>query len=198
MLKIGLTGGIASGKSTVSRMLKKRGLPIVDADVCAREVVEPGESAYRQIVETFGREVLLEDGTLNRKRLGEMVFADEEKRKQLNAIVHPEVRKRMLEKVAACEAAQEKAVVLDIPLLIESRLTSWVDKVIVVYVPQEVELKRLMARDHLSEAEALLRIRAQMPLEEKKAYADVVIDNSGSLAQTEKQLDMILKEWSLA
>ena len=197
MLRIGLTGGIASGKSTVSNMLRKRSIPIVDADVCAREVVEPGEAAYLQIVETFGRDILFPDGTIDRKQLGQIIFSDEEKRKRLNGIVHPEVRKRMLSKVTDFKNAGEKAVVLDIPLLIESRLTDWVDKVIVVYVPREVELTRLMERDHISQDAALMRMNAQMPLDDKKKYADVIIDNSGTISETENQLEVVLKDWGL-
>ncbi|MGV3488695.1 MAG: dephospho-CoA kinase [Tuberibacillus sp.] len=197
MLRIGLTGGIASGKSTVSNMIRKRQIPIVDADVCAREVVRPGETAYQQIVETFGRDILFPNGSIDRKKLGQIIFSDEDKRQKLNGIVHPEVRKRMLEKVIECEKVGEKAVVLDIPLLIESRLMDWVDKIIVVYVPREVELARLMKRDHISEEAALLRMNAQMPLEDKKKYADVVIDNSGSLDDTENQLDDVLRDWGL-
>jgi len=197
LLRIGLTGGIASGKSTVSNMLRKRSIPIVDADVCAREVVEPGEAAYLQIVETFGRDILFPDGTIDRKQLGQIIFSDEEKRKRLNGIVHPEVRKRMLSKVTDFKNAGEKAVVLDIPLLIESRLTDWVDKVIVVYVPREVELTRLMERDHISQDAALMRMNAQMPLDDKKKYADVIIDNSGTISETENQLEVVLKDWGL-
>lgn len=197
MLRIGLTGGIASGKSTVARMLREYAIPIVDADVCAREVVEPGEAAYQKIIETFGETILHPDRTLNRKQLGEIIFNDEEKRKQLNAIVHPEVRKRMLEKAAAYEQASEPAVVLDIPLLIESKLTDWVDKVMVVYVPRDMQLARLMARDQSTKDEAMARISSQLPLDEKKKYADCLIDNSGTIEETKEQLQHILKEWGL-
>ena len=197
MLKIGLTGGIASGKSTVSRMIREHSIPIVDADICAREVVEPGEEAYKKIAETFGKGILNSDGTINRKQLGEIIFPNEDKRKQLNAIVHPEVRKRMLSKVEECESSGEKACVLDIPILIESNLMNWVDKILVVYVPIHVQQKRLMERDQLVEEAALARINAQMPLDEKKQYADAIIDNSGAMEETKKQLEAILKEWGL-
>lgn len=197
MKRIGLTGGIASGKSTVSNMIKDLGIPIVDADVAAREVVKPGEAAYEQIVAHFGETILAEYQTLNRKQLGRLIFENEKERMALNAIVHPQVRKWMLEKVEAYKQKREAAVVLDIPLLIESRLTDWVEKVIVVYVPYDLQLERLMERDRLSKDEAMGRIHTQMPLEEKKAHADRVIDNSGSMANTRTQLEEILKRWSV-
>jgi len=197
MMRIGLTGGIASGKSTVSRMFQSFGIPVVDADVAARKVVEPGAEAYEPIIARFGTDILREDGTIDRKKLGALVFADEEKRLALNAIVHPAVRKVMLSEVEECARRGEKAVVLDIPLLFESRLTDWVDKIIVVYVPYRLQLERLMARNQFTKNEAELRIQAQMPLEEKKERADAVIDNSGTVAETRRQLQRLLQEWQL-
>jgi dephospho-CoA kinase len=197
MLKIGLTGGIASGKSTVSNMLRTLSFPIVDADVCAREVVNPGETAYNKIVDVFGEHILLADGTINRKRLGEIIFKDGTKRTTLNGIVHPEVRKLMRKKVEEYEHAGESAVVLDIPLLIESQLLDWVDKVLVVYVPQDIQLNRLMVRDQLTREAAMERIQSQLPLDEKRKYADVLIDNSGTIEETNLQLNDILRKWGL-
>ncbi|MED4313166.1 dephospho-CoA kinase [Heyndrickxia coagulans] len=194
---IGLTGGIASGKSTVSNMLKAKGFTIVDADIAARKVVEPGEPAYEQIIEAFGKGILLEDLTIDRKKLGALIFADEALRMKLNSIVHPAVRAWMTrEKDRAIENG-EKTVFLDIPLLFESRLTYMVERTILVYVDEETQLKRLMARNGLSEKEAQMRIRAQMPLSEKKALADAVIDNNGSPEETKQQLEKIVSDWQL-
>jgi dephospho-CoA kinase len=195
-LIIGLTGGIASGKSTVSRMLLEYGIPVIDADIEARRVVEKGEKAYLQIVETFGEGILATDGEIDRGKLGSIVFHDEEKRLQLNAIVHPAVRDRMnMEKVRLLDAGQT-VVVLDIPLLFESKLTHLVEKVLLVYVEENVQLERLMVRNHLSEADALARIQSQMPLKEKLALADEVINNNGSIEETREQLLRILDKWN--
>ncbi|MCY7779932.1 dephospho-CoA kinase [Bacillus haynesii] len=195
-LVIGLTGGIASGKSTVAQMFQQCGITVVDADVIAKEAVEQGMPAYQKIAETFGEGVLLETGDIDRRKLGEIVFANEEKRMQLNAIVHPEVRKMMIKQRDEAIRAGERFVVLDIPLLYESGLERLTDKVIVVWVPRELQLERLMKRNQLNEDEALKRIHAQHSLEEKKKRADAVIDNSGSLKDTEAQLHQLLDTWS--
>lgn len=195
-LTIGLTGGIASGKSTVANMLKEWNISVVDADRIAREVVNVGEEAYVRIVETFGKDILQENGEIDRAKLGTLIFQDEEKRKQLNAIVHPAVRKKMLDE--RDEILKKKpVVVLDIPLLFESNLTHFVDKIIVVYVDDATQLERLMKRNGFSQEDALARIRSQMPLSEKKAYADAVIDNNGTIDQTRQQLLTILSEWDV-
>ncbi|MCY7755472.1 dephospho-CoA kinase [Bacillus haynesii] len=195
-LVIGLTGGIASGKSTVAQMFQQCGITVVDADVIAKEAVEQGMPAYQKIAETFGQGVLLETGDIDRRKLGEIVFANEEKRMQLNAIVHPEVRKMMIKQRDEAIRAGERFVVLDIPLLYESGLEHLTDKVIVVWVPLELQLERLMKRNQLNEDEALNRIHAQHSLDEKKKRADAVIDNSGSLKDTEAQLHQLLDTWS--
>lgn len=198
MMRIGLTGGISSGKSTVSKMIKALGFPIIDADQLARDVVKPGENAYLKIVQAFGKDILLDDGTLNRKRLGDIIFSDETKRKQLNEIVHPEIRARMLSEMDAYEnEGKTKAVVLDIPLLIESQLMHFVEKIILVYVDEEIQCQRLMTRDELSREEAQLRMAAQMSLKDKIPYADVVIDNNGSIASTKQQLRTIFASWNI-
>ncbi|MCY7791620.1 dephospho-CoA kinase [Bacillus haynesii] len=195
-LVIGLTGGIASGKSTVAQMFQQCGITVVDADVIAKEAVEQGMPAYQKIAETFGQGVLLETGDIDRRKLGEIVFANEEKRLRLNAIVHPEVRKMMIKQRDEAIRAGERFVVLDIPLLYESGLEHLTDKVIVVWVPLELQLERLMKRNQLNEDEALNRIHAQHSLDEKKKRADAVIDNSGSLKDTEAQLHQLLDTWS--
>ncbi|MFI8720216.1 dephospho-CoA kinase [Bacillus altitudinis] len=194
-LVIGLTGGIASGKSTVSQMIKEKGIRVVDADIIANEAVSKGSAALHQIVQTFGEEVLLPNGELNRQQLGAIIFSDEEKRKKLNAIVHPEVRKEMLEQRDEGVSNNETFVVLDIPLLFESKLEGLVDRIIVVYTTPELQLSRLMNRNDLSEEEALNRIHSQQPLEEKCQKADRVIENTKDLAFIRKQLENILNEW---
>lgn len=194
-LVIGLTGGIASGKSTVSQMIKEKGIRVVDADIIAKEAVSKGSAALHQIVQTFGEEVLLPNGELNRQQLGTIIFSDEEKRKQLNAIVHPEVRKEMLEQRDEGVSNNETFVVLDIPLLFESKLEGLVDRIIVVYTTPELQLSRLMNRNDLSEEEALNRIHSQQSLEEKCQKADRVIENTKDLAFIRKQLENILNEW---
>ncbi|WJQ09909.1 dephospho-CoA kinase [Geobacillus stearothermophilus] len=192
---IGLTGGIASGKSTVSAMMRELGLPVIDADEAARAVVRPGEEAYRQIVAAFGPGILRADGEIDRAKLGAIVFNDEQQRKVLNAIVHPAVRKKMLAEKEAHIRSGAKTVVLDIPLLFESGLTHWVDKVLVVYVDDDVQLRRLMARNGFTEEEALARIRSQWPMAEKVKRADAVIDNNGTIEETRRQLLDILHQW---
>jgi dephospho-CoA kinase len=196
-LVIGLTGGIASGKSTVSAMFTDMGITVIDADIEARLAVEPGEKAYDEIVSHFGKDILEEDRTINRPKLGEIIFNDEEKRMLLNSIVHPAVRERMAQKREKAEAADEKAVVLDIPLLFESKLTGLVEKIIVVYVDEQTQLERLMKRNGFSEEEASSRIRSQMPLKDKVGLADAVIDNSGSIEESKQQLVKILTEWEI-
>lgn len=194
---IGLTGSIATGKSTVASMFIDIGIPVIDADRIAREVVEPGEEAYKKVVETFGEEILLEDRSLNRPKLGRIVFSDEEKRNQLNSIVHPAIRKKMLEKRDAYLKNGEGCVVLDIPLLFESKLEHFVDKIIVVYVDEDVQLKRLLERNQLTKEEALERIRSQMPVKDKIELADAVIDNNGTIEHSFKQLKEILQKWDV-
>ncbi|MFD1707961.1 dephospho-CoA kinase [Siminovitchia sediminis] len=193
----GLTGGIASGKSTVSRLFEKRGFTIVDADIAARKVVEPGEKALSAIVKEFGKDILLEDGILNRGKLGSIVFRDEEKRKKLNAIVHPAVRKKMKEWQENAIQAGKQTVILDIPLLFESNLTHMADKTIVVYVDEHTQLQRLKERNHFTEEEAMSRISSQMPLRKKVELADAVIDNNGTIEQTEEQVERLIREWKM-
>ncbi|KAI0672828.1 dephospho-CoA kinase-domain-containing protein [Trametes maxima] len=193
MLVVGLTGGIATGKSTVASLLRAHNLSIVDADVLARKVVEPGTPALAQIVRTFGASILRDDGTLNRERLGRIVFQDEAKRRELNAIVHPAVRREMFWSVLRCWWHGERVCVLDVPLLIEGGLWKWVGKVVVVYCSAEIQLQRLMKRDNSSREDATSRLNAQLPITEKVEYADVVVDNSGSLQDLEQQVDLLVQ-----
>ncbi|WP_284641100.1 dephospho-CoA kinase [Paenibacillus silviterrae] len=197
-MNIGLTGGIACGKSTVASLLVQRGAFLVDADRIAREVVEPGSPVLSRVVERFGPDILLEDGSLHRKKLGEIIFENPAAREDLNGILHPPIRAMMREQMASLEAQHpDKLVVVDIPLLFESKLQHMVSEVMVVYVPREVQQERLMARDGITREQAEKRIAAQMPIEEKKQLADIVIDNSGTLIETEKQVDRFLKERGL-
>ncbi|KAF8321380.1 dephospho-CoA kinase-domain-containing protein, partial [Cantharellus anzutake] len=192
---VGLTGGIASGKSSVSQLLVSHGIPIVDADILARRVVEPGTSPHAQIVATFGSEVLLRDGSraIDRKRLGEVVFNDEHKRKLLNAIVHPAVRREMIWDVARYWLTGHKVCVVDVPLLIEVGLWKYVSKVVLVYCSKDIQLQRLMRRDRIPQAAATARINSQLPLTSKLEYSDHVIDNSGSLVDLETQVASLVK-----
>jgi dephospho-CoA kinase len=194
---IGLTGGIASGKSTVSSLLAQKGFTVVDADLAARKVVEPGEPAYLKIVETFGQDILNKEGTLDRAALGSIIFHNEERRKELNGIVHPAVRAEMLaEKEKAFENGKQ-TVVMDIPLLFESNLTWMVEKTVVVYVDRDTQLSRLMLRNGLTEEEAKARVNSQMSLDEKRKLADAVLDNRGTIDETGVQLDDLLVRWTL-
>ncbi|MFJ8068051.1 dephospho-CoA kinase [Peribacillus sp. NPDC096447] len=192
---IGITGGIASGKSTVSLYLQELGFTIVDADLASRAVVEPGEEAYHQVVKAFGEDILLTDGNIDRVKLGSIIFNDQEKRLLLNSIVHPAVRNWMRLKTEAALSSGEETVFMDIPLLFESKLTFMVDKTLLIYVDEQVQLQRLMNRNGLSEKEALARINSQMPLADKKALADAVIDNNGDINETKRQVKSILSEW---
>jgi len=187
---VGLTGGIASGKSTVSAMLKKLGAVIIDADLAARQIVEPGKKAWQKIRDTFKGEYFHQDGTLNRAKLGELVFADSQALAKLNEITHPLIieeigRQTETWKTGKC---QPPLLVIDAPLLIETGLHLGVDEVWLVSCSQEEQIKRLRERDNLSYQEAVRRIAAQMPLAEKRKYAQQVIDNSTSLEETEQQV----------
>ncbi|WP_273851017.1 dephospho-CoA kinase [Guptibacillus spartinae] len=196
-MDIGLTGGIASGKSTVAEMIKRYDLPIVDADVMARKVVEPGEPALEKIFQLFGEDMKAEDGGLDRKKLGSVIFKDKEKRNVLNRVLHPAIRKGMLDQAAAFKEQGSAHVIFDIPLLFESELTHMVDQTLLVYVDAKTQLSRLVERDQSTEEEALERIQSQMPIEEKKELADEVIDNTGGREETEEQLNNILKKWGV-
>ncbi|GGD52753.1 dephospho-CoA kinase [Paenibacillus nasutitermitis] len=196
---VGLTGGIACGKSTVSAMLAQRGAEIVDADQVAREVVLPGEPALAQITELFGQAILNEDGTMNRGELGRLVFGNREKLDQLEGILHPAIRSRMWERMNASEQKNPGGlIVADIPLLYETGQALLYKKVIVVYIPRELQAERLMARNGFTMEQAEQRISLQMDIEEKKKHADYVIDNSGSLENTETQIEQLWLELGLS
>lgn len=190
MIIIGLTGGIASGKSTVAKMLVEKGAYLIDADQLAREVVEPGRPAWRAIVEWLGESILLPDRNIDRARLADIVFNDPVMLDRLNKIVHPRVGSRFLALSEQIKAQNPEAVVVyDIPLLIEAGMQEMVDLVLLVYLPRESQISRLQQRDGISRSEAEARLNAQKPLEEKKEDADVIIDNSGTIAETACQVD---------
>lgn len=190
MLIIGLTGGIASGKSVVAKLLEEKGAHLIDADTLAREAVEPDRPAWQEIVNWLGESVLLPDQTIDRVKLANLVFNDRRMLEKLNKIVHPWVGSRF---IAISEEIKKRepdaTLVYDIPLLIEAGMQNMVNHILLVYVPREVQIARLQLRDGLSRAEAELRLKAQMPLEEKRKHADTVIDNSGSLDETARQVD---------
>lgn len=185
----GLTGGIASGKSTVAAMLAAAGARIVDADRIAHQVVLKGLPAWRDIVDHFGKSILDHDGQIDREALGAIVFNDTEAKKALNGIVHPRVFETMAQEIERiAEAHPGDLVIMDVPLLIESGLHESLPIVILVYVPEMLQKNRLMRRDGLSAADAAARIRAQMPIDAKRAHAHYIVDNTGDLDATRRQV----------
>lgn len=198
---IGLTGGIGSGKSTVARLFEARGAVVIDADAIVHELQAPGSPALHEIEAVFGSEVIDGDGALDREKLGAIVFRDADARRKLNAIIHPRVGVEMARRVAAARAADTPLVLLEIQLLLESRGSRagaadplGIEAVVVVYAPEETLIERQIARNGYGRDEAVRRLRAQMPIEEKRALADFVIDNSGDLAETERQVDAVMKQ----
>ena len=195
---IGLTGGIGSGKSTVSHLFVARGAKLVDADAIAREVVELGSPILAEVVAAFGEEILHPDRRLNREQLGNLVFQNPALKKQLENILHPPIRQLIRTRMNEFESADpEGLVVVDIPLLFESKLESMFEHVVVVYVPEEVQITRLIAREGWSEDVAKRRIATQMPIEDKRLRADTVIENQFSLEQTANQVDALMTKWGV-
>ena len=190
---LGLTGGIASGKSTVSAYLAQNGALIIDADLIARQVVAKKSSGLKQIVAKFGGEILTASGELDRKKLGKLVFSNKELLKALTDITGPLIRTEILREIQAAKKAQVKLVVLDIPLLFETGYQTLCDKVMVVTIPSKSQLERVMKRDNLSAAEARKRIANQLPASKRNELADVLIDNSKSVAETYQQVLKWLK-----
>ncbi|MEQ2877169.1 dephospho-CoA kinase [Enterococcus asini] len=183
---LGVTGGIATGKSTVVDVFRKAGVPIVDGDLIAREIVEPGQPALKALVAAFGEEILTED-RLNRKKLGEIVFNDPAKRQLLDRLLDGYLRGAITDQIK--EAAKTAPlVVADIPLLYEADYQQYMDQVAVVYIPKELQLTRLMQRDHLTEEAALQRMKSQLSIEEKRQKADFLFDNQGTREETRQQV----------
>jgi len=185
---IGLTGGIASGKSSIARFFQAKGALVIDADQLSREAVEPGSRGLAEVVAAFGEGVLADDGRLDRKRLGELVFSDSARRSRLEGILHPEIRRLAEERIACAAETGHRVVFYMAPLLIEAEATDRVDEVWVVTVRPEVQLKRLQLRDNISRDEAQRIIDSQMPLAEKERYGRIVIDNSGTPEETSRRL----------
>lgn len=197
---VGLTGGIGTGKSTVARMLAALGARVIDADAIVHELQAPGTPLLARIAEAFGSAMLRPDGALDRERLGKLVFSDPAARKRLNELVHPAVGVEMVRRLEAARAAGVPLVVLDIPLLLEGRTaraaqparaataSDLVSEVIVVYAPEAAQIERQVSRDGATAEHAAERVRAQLSIEEKRKLADHVIDNSGTLADTERQV----------
>ncbi|WP_379143109.1 dephospho-CoA kinase [Paenibacillus sp. sgz500992] len=189
---MGLTGGIASGKSTVSALFVEKGARLVDADAIAREVMLPGHPVLAAAVLHFGEGILLPDGTLNRTKLGEIVFHDPEARQALNQLTHPAIRQEIKDRMNTMEQEDpQRLIIVDIPLLYESELDNLFGQIVVVYVPREVQLDRLMERNGLSLEQAQRRLDAQLDIELKRSRADYIIDNSGTHAQTEQQVAVL-------
>lgn len=183
---LGVTGGIATGKSTVVDVFRKAGVPIVDGDLIAREIVEPGKPALKALVAAFGEEILTED-RLNRKKLGEIVFNDPAKRQLLDRLLDGYLRGAITDQIKEA-AKRAPLVVADIPLLYEADYQQYMDQVAVVYIPKELQLTRLMQRDHLTKEAALQRMKSQLSIEEKRQKADFLFDNQGTREETRQQV----------
>ncbi|KAI9329745.1 dephospho-CoA kinase-domain-containing protein [Obelidium mucronatum] len=192
---IGLTGGIATGKSTVSDILRGHQFPIVDADVIARQVVLPGTPGFRKIVKAFGTDVLdQETGLLDRPKLAQRVFSDASARSTVNQATHPYIRLEMLRQLLGHFLRGNSAVILDTPLLFEAGIVKWVHLIMVVYVPQDIQKERLMSRDLISSTAAQQRIESQMSIETKRERADIVIDNTGTKPETRENVSRVLSQ----
>ena len=194
---VGLTGGIASGKSTVSLLLKDKGAVIIDADEIARQIMQPDKPAWFKVINHFGHEILNEEEYIDRKKLADIVFSDKRQLEFLNSFTHPEIINEIKSQLEYYKSLQKEVVIIDAALLLEVGLDAIVDEVWVVTVDEKVQLERLMNRDkNLNKEQAMSRIRSQMPQEEKIKYADRVIDNSGSIEDTKVQVDSIWREIS--
>jgi dephospho-CoA kinase len=191
---VGLTGGIASGKSTVAEILARQGAAIINADVLAREVVEPDRQAWTEIVNTFGTAVLQPDRALDRQKLRAIIFDDPDARKKLESIIHPQVRALAEQRIREHAAAGYAVIVYEVPLLFEGNLQEWLRPVILVACDVDTQRKRLQSRDNLSAVQAQKHIEAQMSLEEKRRLADYVIENNGSLEDLERQVQAVLEK----
>lgn len=191
---LGLTGGIASGKSTVTRLLRAEGIPVICADELAREVVKKGTPGYDEVIKTFGQTAIAEDGELNRKQIGETVFKDKSKLKVLEDIIHPKVRALAFQRRKELASKGHKVGFYDVPLLFEKNLQGDYDAVVVVSCDEAQQLKRLMERDQMSREEGERRLRAQMPLKDKVSKANFVIENQGSLEELKTEVARFLNK----
>ncbi len=194
MLNVGLTGGIASGKSTVDKMFQDKGAHLIDHDILAHRVEEPDRSAWHDIVTFFGPEILNDDRTINRSRLGALVFGDESKRRKLNEIVHPAVFSEWMNEVEQIAAHDPRGIIIsDIPLLFEVGWQDAVDVIVLIYVSRDMQIRRLVTRNGYSLPEAEERLNAQMPIDDKVLRADFVINNEGPLDETSKTVNNVWK-----
>jgi len=191
---VGLTGGIASGKSTVAAILRRLGAAIINADELSREVVQPEQEAWKEIIKTFGPDILQEDKTLDRGKLRKIVFDNPEARKKLEAIIHPRVRALAERNISELAAAGSSIIVYEVPLLFEAQIHLWLRPVILVACDIETQKQRLLERDHLTELEAQQHLDAQMSLAEKRKLADYVIENEGTLKELEQQVREVLRK----
>ncbi|KZL93822.1 dephospho-CoA kinase [Clostridium magnum] len=194
MLKIGLTGGIGSGKSTVSLMLKKKGFPIVDADIVAREVLETYPQILEQVKKHFGYNFFNENGKLKRKEFGNFIFSKEDRKKDYENIIMPFIKNEIFNRITELEKEKEEVCILDAPTLIENGLHLKMDINILVWVDLKTQIERVKKRDVLSEDQVFSRINSQMSLEDKKKVVDYIIDNSGTIERTKRQVNKILQE----
>ncbi len=191
-LLLGVTGGIASGKSTVANMLAKLGAATIDFDQLSRIVVEPNQPAWREIVAYFGQDIILPNRNIDRPKLSRIVFQDPEKRKKLERLVHPPIFAEFLKKLKELALNPENKIIQVItPLLLEANLQNFFHKILLVYIPPEMQIERLMKRDQISREMAQKMLAAQWPIDKKRNYADFVVDNSGSLVETEEQVQKI-------
>ncbi|MBU5593652.1 dephospho-CoA kinase [Amphibacillus sp. MSJ-3] len=193
-LVIGLTGSIATGKSTIAKLFKKEGIPLVDADLISRQIVEPGREAYQKIITVFGQDILARDQSIDRKKLAELIFSDQEKRDQLNRILHPIIIEQIIQERDRLINQDEQLIILDIPLLFELQLDDLVDRTIVVYTSPIQQLQRLKNRDNLTEEQAKKRIASQISIDQKAKKANFVLDNSDEIDKTEAQFYLLLDQ----
>ena len=194
MKLVGLTGGIASGKSTVAAILRRLGASIINADELSREVVQPGQDAWKEIIKSFGPDILQENKALDRRKLRKIVFDNPEARKKLEAIIHPRVRALAERRISELAAAGSSVIVYEVPLLFEAQIHLWLRPVILVACDLETQKKRLLERDHLTELEAQQHLDAQMSLEKKRKLADYVIENDGTREELEQQVRAVLQK----
>ena len=191
---VGLTGGISSGKSTVSSYLKQLKIPVIDADEVARKVVEPNSQGAREIRKAFGSDVFEEDGSLNRQKLGALIFSNAENRQKLDDLLQPLIKIMILDEIEEYRQKGENTIVLDLPLLFEKHYEKLCEEIIVVYIPKELQLERLMKRNQYTKQEALSRIDSQLSIEEKRKRATVLLDNQGTIQQLYQQVEQWLVE----
>lgn len=194
MLKIGLTGSIGTGKSTVSKLLRERGIAVIDADLLAREIVKKGQECLNDLKNVFGNQVLTIDGELDRKKLGQIVFSDDSKLELLNSVTHPHIRRRMKAQMNELESKNNKVIVLDVPLLFEAKMEDLVDIVLVVFAKEEIQIKRIMERDNCTQEEAMRIIKTQISQQDKISKSDYTIDNSGTIEELKEKLNGFLEK----